>query len=100
MEFFEEGEEWGNPFHHLIAGSVAGVAEHCGMFPIDTIKVFFNKNKRNMITPKSIAQSSGAAFLISCGRYTKFTTHFPSKNKKINNYRHTCKPRIEKMKEC
>ncbi len=24
---------------HLIAGAAAGTAEHCGMFPIDTIKV-------------------------------------------------------------
>lgn len=24
---------------HLIAGAVAGTAEHCGMFPVDTIKV-------------------------------------------------------------
>jgi len=39
MEFFEEEETtWGNPLHHLIAGSVAGTLEHCGMFPLDTIK--------------------------------------------------------------
>ena len=25
---------------HLIAGAIAGTAEHCGMFPVDTIKVY------------------------------------------------------------
>ena len=25
--------------HHMIAGAVAGTTEHCGMFPVDTIKV-------------------------------------------------------------
>jgi hypothetical protein len=39
-EFFEDEEaEWGNPWHHLLAGSVAGTVEHCGMFPLDTVKV-------------------------------------------------------------
>ena len=37
-----EWEEW-NParisfVHHLIAGSIAGLAEHVSMFPIDTLK--------------------------------------------------------------
>lgn len=28
------------PFlRHMIAGSIAGVAEHCLMFPVDTVKV-------------------------------------------------------------
>jgi hypothetical protein len=40
LEFFEEEEaQWGNPWHHLLAGSVAGTVEHCGMFPLDTVKV-------------------------------------------------------------
>lgn len=28
---------------HLMAGAIAGTAEHCGMFPVDTIKVNFEK---------------------------------------------------------
>ncbi len=44
-DFFEEDEaEWGNPWHHLLAGSVAGTVEHCGMFPLDTIKVWWESS--------------------------------------------------------
>ena len=33
-------EDDGGPMlHHMIAGAVAGTTEHCGMFPVDTIKV-------------------------------------------------------------
>lgn len=41
-EFFfeEEEEDWGSPLDHLIAGAAAGTIEHCGMYPLDTIKVF------------------------------------------------------------
>lgn len=47
MEIFEgeEEEEWPSPVHHIIAGAIAGVVEHCGMFPIDTIKVCFQQFK-------------------------------------------------------
>eukprot|EP01116_Phalansterium_solitarium_P024152 TRINITY_DN8763_c0_g1_i1.p2 TRINITY_DN8763_c0_g1~~TRINITY_DN8763_c0_g1_i1.p2 ORF type:complete len:305 (+),score=78.55 TRINITY_DN8763_c0_g1_i1:101-1015(+) len=43
MEFefdpdFEELKEGESVPVHLIAGAVAGVAEHCGMFPVDTIR--------------------------------------------------------------
>lgn len=34
----EVHEEVGASFRHLIAGAVAGTVEHCGMYPIDTIK--------------------------------------------------------------
>jgi hypothetical protein len=27
---------------HFLAGALAGTAEHCGMYPVDTIKVRFN----------------------------------------------------------
>jgi hypothetical protein len=37
-------EEVGTSFLHLIAGAVAGTVEHCGMYPIDTIKVNWNPN--------------------------------------------------------
>ena len=37
--FEDEGDEWTSPIHHMIAGSAAGVAEHCAVFPLDTIKV-------------------------------------------------------------
>jgi hypothetical protein len=32
-------DEVGTSALHLIAGAVAGTVEHCGMYPIDTIKV-------------------------------------------------------------
>ena len=38
----EMGEEWDGttPFyHHMLAGSCAGVAEHLCMYPVDTFKV-------------------------------------------------------------
>lgn len=35
----EEEEDWGSPIKHLAAGAIAGTIEHCGMFPLDTIKV-------------------------------------------------------------
>ncbi|KAF0698731.1 Aste57867_10685 [Aphanomyces stellatus] len=39
----EDWEEWtpekGSFVNHMIAGSAAGVVEHCSIFPIDTIKV-------------------------------------------------------------
>ena len=39
--FFEEEEDdWGSPISHLIAGGIAGTVEHCGMYPVDTLKVF------------------------------------------------------------
>jgi hypothetical protein len=38
-DFFEEEEDWGSPMSHLLAGAIAGTVEHCGMFPLDTIKV-------------------------------------------------------------
>ena len=41
MEGFEELKDGESVSIHLIAGAAAGVAEHCGLFPIDTIKVFF-----------------------------------------------------------
>ena len=37
--FVEEEEDWGSPTSHLLAGAIAGTVEHCGMFPLDTIKV-------------------------------------------------------------
>jgi len=37
-----EWEEWnpkhGSFIHHMVAGSIAGIAEHTVMFPVDTIK--------------------------------------------------------------
>ena len=43
VEFEEDWEEWdpskGSFLKHTIAGSMAGVVEHVGMFPVDTYKV-------------------------------------------------------------
>lgn len=38
MDDFEELKEGESVVVHLIAGATAGVAEHCGMFPVDTVK--------------------------------------------------------------
>mmetsp|Transcript_16724 Transcript_16724/g.23252 ORF Transcript_16724/g.23252 Transcript_16724/m.23252 type:complete len:315 (-) Transcript_16724:71-1015(-) len=38
MDDFEEIKEGESVLKHLIAGAIAGTAEHCAMFPIDTIK--------------------------------------------------------------
>ena len=43
--FEDEGDEWTSPIHHMIAGSAAGVAEHCAVFPLDTIKVCGLENR-------------------------------------------------------
>eukprot|EP00924_Labyrinthula_sp_SR-Ha-C_P005491 snap_masked-scaffold_62-processed-gene-0.22-mRNA-1 protein AED:0.22 eAED:0.22 QI:0/-1/0/1/-1/1/1/0/378 len=48
LETLEDWEEW-NPesssfFTHAFAGSLAGAAEHCLIFPIDTIKTFSQQN--------------------------------------------------------
>ena len=34
----QEEEAWGTTLQHAIAGGIAGTVEHCGMFPLDTIK--------------------------------------------------------------
>ena len=34
----EEEPQWGTTFQHMIAGGIAGTVEHCGMFPLDTVK--------------------------------------------------------------
>lgn len=46
MEFFIEDDETysepsKDPRIHALAGACAGVMEHCGMFPLDTIKVWW-----------------------------------------------------------
>jgi hypothetical protein len=38
MDEFEELKPGESVLQHLIAGATAGTAEHCGMYPIDTIK--------------------------------------------------------------
>lgn len=41
MDFFvdlDNIEESPNHFVHMVAGSIAGIMEHCGMFPLDTIR--------------------------------------------------------------
>ena len=50
-----EWEEW-NPAkisfgRHMIAGSLAGLAEHVSLFPIDTIKTHIQCQKCGAITP-------------------------------------------------
>lgn len=31
--------QMGMSFAHFVAGAVAGTVEHCGMYPVDTLKV-------------------------------------------------------------
>jgi len=38
MDDFEELKPGESVLVHLLAGAIAGTAEHCGMFPVDTIK--------------------------------------------------------------
>jgi len=38
MSEFEDLKEGESAFVHLIAGAIAGTVEHCGMYPVDTIK--------------------------------------------------------------
>jgi solute carrier family 25 iron transporter 28/37 len=40
---------------HLIAGAAAGTAEHCGMFPIDTVKTHIQAIRPGAIVPTPIA---------------------------------------------
>ena len=35
----DDADEWDSSVSHMIAGSMAGIAEHCAAFPLDTIKV-------------------------------------------------------------
>jgi len=56
MEGFEEEEEWGSPIAHLTAGAIAGTVEHCGMFPLDTIKTHMQAfSTRSAITSSKTA---------------------------------------------
>eukprot|EP00008_Paramoeba_atlantica_P004398 CAMPEP_0201487092 /NCGR_PEP_ID=MMETSP0151_2-20130828/11092_1 /ASSEMBLY_ACC=CAM_ASM_000257 /TAXON_ID=200890 /ORGANISM="Paramoeba atlantica, Strain 621/1 / CCAP 1560/9" /LENGTH=274 /DNA_ID=CAMNT_0047872033 /DNA_START=97 /DNA_END=918 /DNA_ORIENTATION=- len=84
-----EGDEWTSPVHHMIAGSVAGVAEHCAPFPIDTIKTHlqshnpaygnsFAKTASNLVEKygfKSLFRGLGAAAL---GAGPAHAIHFAS----------------------
>ena len=50
-----EWEEW-NPsklsfFHHMIAGSAAGLAEHVTVFPIDTLKTHIQCERCGSMSP-------------------------------------------------
>lgn len=50
-----EWEEW-NPseitfINHMIAGSVAGLAEHVSLFPIDTIKTHIQCERCGSVSP-------------------------------------------------
>jgi hypothetical protein len=42
MDDFEEFKEGDSVLQHLIAGATAGTIEHCGIYPVDTIKVMIN----------------------------------------------------------
>eukprot|EP01132_Coremiostelium_polycephalum_P007909 gene7909-9735_t len=46
-----DGEDGGSFYVHLIAGAAAGFAEHCGMYPIDTIKVYNHSLSLPIIKP-------------------------------------------------
>lgn len=34
----DQEEQWGTTFQHAVAGGIAGTVEHCGMYPLDTVK--------------------------------------------------------------
>lgn len=56
LEFFEievdERQESANPVVHFFAGAAAGTLEHCGMFPLDTIKTHMQAHGAGL-TPRS-----------------------------------------------
>jgi len=53
-------EEW-NPskisfHHHMIAGSAAGLVEHIGIFPIDTIKTYIQYDSKGTLNFQTISK--------------------------------------------
>lgn len=55
-------DEWDgeSPFwQHAVAGSVAGVAEHSVMFPVDTVKTHIQVNSATRVTLLEMVQSQG-----------------------------------------
>jgi len=61
MEDIED--EMGKSSHHFVAGALAGTAEHCGMYPIDTIKTHIQAkstiDKGLIETGRTIFRSGG-----------------------------------------
>ena len=60
-----------NSMHHMVAGSIAGVAEHAAVFPIDTIKTHVQAASAEEIaangtlgTARNIVRQYGAAHLL------------------------------------
>ncbi|KYQ90123.1 mitochondrial substrate carrier family protein [Tieghemostelium lacteum] len=54
----DHGSEGGSFYVHLIAGASAGFAEHCGMYPIDTIKTHIQA-----IRPGLVGVGGGNAYI-------------------------------------
>ncbi|KAM9960805.1 hypothetical protein ACTFIW_009957 [Dictyostelium discoideum] len=48
------GDEGGSFYVHLVAGAAAGFAEHCGMYPIDTIKTHIQAIKPGAMQTSSL----------------------------------------------
>lgn len=49
-------EEMGLSLAHFIAGALAGTAEHCGMYPIDTIKTHFQATTKKRVKLSEITK--------------------------------------------
>jgi solute carrier family 25 iron transporter 28/37 len=51
----EEWEVWDSSkmtfLHHMIAGSIAGLAEHVSVFPLDTIKTHIQCERCGSVSP-------------------------------------------------
>ncbi|EGG19567.1 mitochondrial substrate carrier family protein [Cavenderia fasciculata] len=86
---FEEEEEGGSFYVHLIGGAVAGVAEHVGMYPIDTVKTHIQSAVRPGVavlsgfqTTKEIVTRSGVGGLfrgvtaVAAGAAPSHALHF------------------------
>jgi len=58
MDDFDELKPGESVLQHLIAGAAAGTAEHCGMFPIDTIKTHMQAFRPNNTLPLSIYKTT------------------------------------------
>lgn len=59
---------------HMLAGSIAGVAEHCLMFPIDTIKVRSTQTQMQARSSRSFTFSDASLALYRSAGFSRLWT--------------------------
>ena len=68
-----EWEEWDSStsplsfFHHCLAGSFAGVAEHTLLYPLDTVKTCWQSQVLHNAGSGGASGSSGCSMVNNCG---------------------------------